>query len=1219
MQSYIGWGGFLFSSPESVSICNASFWRLKHMKKILSVVSVLLIAVGMASGQGAQGKGAISGTVTDATKAVVPGAHVVLSNPGIGYKKEAVSNSEGFFSFNELTVVGGYSLTVTAKGFSTEVVADFATSTGTVITQNVLLSVGAEATTVEVAGGSVEQVQTDTSSVSQLIDNQVWQESPLSVRSSNSFVGLVAGASNTGGLTGRGYAVNGARTGTGNFQVEGADNNDQGLGGGASGGGVVTISPDAIQEYRVITSVPNAEYGRAGGFTTDTVLKAGTKKWHGSAFEYNRIQALAQESWFNSTSTPPLRDKLIRNQFGGSVGGPIYKDKTFFYATAEFQRLSQGNSGIFTGITQDFYNFVKSGAYETWMEGNGPYQNTKTEYDPNGCGGAGCNIDGRGFCPEDFGKTCTGLLSGTATLGPVFTQIYNANPQFYPFGTQNPTNIPTDLLIGDTEYTPVNIYASGYVVDPYKYNENRGSIKIDHKLDNRDQLSFSYLLDLYNGTYKYDGGEGYPGPAELQVGGAQLFTARATHTFTPNILNDFKAGYTRHVGNVQSAAPLGLASEFVADSPSTGFGAAGGIPQLFTENEFSYEDALSWTKGKHNFKGGFRFIRTRNGSSFYNDVNGTVGFWGAPGLLTDAKNEIQGVGLLDNPAYGGGGGAYQAAYGGLYYLSAAQDPSTGLAPDPYRGYRANEFAAYAQDDWKVTPRLTLNYGLRWEYFGPPHNFKPGVDSNVYFGSGTTLTSSGNPFEPNVPLLIAEQGAAFKCVGYTPCGNNTPGTPGYAAALGSPLIWQRDLKNFAPRFGFAYDTLGNGKLVIRGGFGIGFDRLYNNVYENIRFNGPHFVDNTLGFGAGAAGVPFTTTAAVVTPTFTGNGLLSGANPVPRHVNQYLKTAYYEQIHFGIETAIRKGYVLEVNYIGTLGRQLVGIENINTFEGRTACSGATLQAKCKAAGLTTAQYSTARPTAVFGNDNFRTNGFSSNYNGGQVSLRKGYSNGLQFLLNYTYSKAMDEISDVFTVKGGATGIVTPYNPSHVYGPADFDVRHNAVFTVNYVTHSEAHKFLLGGWGLSPILTMRSGAPIYTKDSNSGYNPNKTGTTGVDKVIYSGPGTIKNALNHAHSPSTEVIVPGTFTPYVCPTTVNFGLFCDVPGDRQSLYGLRQYNLDAALSKHINLTERFKLTLQAAFFDVDGHPEWSDPVSDINSNNFGKSTGAGHREGQLSGRIDF
>ncbi len=1196
------------------------------MKTFISVAMAILMLLTAGSGlsQTQAGQGALAGIVTDATKAAIPGARVSLDNAGIGFHKEVLTGASGEFSFSPLTVVEGYSLTVTAKGFSTAKVDNFATSVGTVVTQNVQLAVGSEGTTVEVQGGSIEQVQTDTSSVSQLVDKQIWQESPLSVRDSNQFVGLTAGASP--GFTGRGFAINGARSGAGNFQVEGADNNDQGQGGSGNGGGAVTsISPDAIQEYRVISSVPNAEYGRAGGFTTDTVLRSGTKQWHGSAFEYNRIQALAQNSWFSNHNN--LRDHLVRNQFGGSIGGPVYKDRTFFYATAEFQRQRQGNPASYTGITQDFYNFVKSGAYETWMEGGGNQQNKTFITDPN----TGNQIDGQGFCPENGFGACPGAFADVATTGPVFNALYaQVGPKGLPFPTLNPTNIPTDLLIGDTEYLPVNIYATGNVIDTVSYNENRASLKLDHRLTTKDQLSFTYLADLNNTDSANIGGEGTPGADELNIGGAQLFISRWSHSFTPNLLNDFRAGYTRHVSNFQSTAPFGVASEYSADSITEGFGAAGGLPQLFTENEFTYEDALSLTHKTHTYKAGFRFIRTRNGSSFYNDVNGTIAFWGAPGLLTDGKNELDGESLLDGTSRTAppapAPGSFQATDGGLYALSASQDPSTGLAPDPYRGYRANEFAAYVQDDWKATARLTFNYGIRWEYFGPPHNFRAGVDSNVYFGSASTLASSGNPFEPNVPLLIGEQGAAFKCVGYTACGNNTPGTAGYAAALGSSTIWDRDLNNFGPRFGFAYDTFGNSKLVIRGGFGIGYDRLYNNVYENIRFNGPHFVDNTLGFGEGAAGVPFTTAAAVVKPIFTGNSLLSGANPVPRHVNQHLKTAYYENIHFGVETELYKGYVLETNYIGTLGRQLVGIENINTFEGRVACSSTAQKAACAKAGLTATQYSTARPTSAFGNDNFRTNGFSSNYSGGQVSLRKGYSNGLQMLLNYTYSKAMDEVSDVFTLRSGATGITSPYNPSEQYGPADFDVRHNAVFTVNYQTHSSTHKLLLAGWGVSPILTMRSGLPIYTKDSNSSYDPNKDGTTGVEKVIYSGPGSIKSVLNHSHSPNGQDGVAGSgvfsstyFKPYTCPATVNLGLFCDVPGDRQSLYGLRGYNLDAAVSKHIAVTERFKLTLQAAFFDIDGHVEWNNPVGDINSSSFGKSTGASGREGQLSARIDF
>jgi hypothetical protein len=1181
----------------------------KKMKRLLGLFAVLSLAMGLAQAQVQAGLGAFAGVVTDSTKAAIPGAKVVLTNAGTGVHRETVTNSAGEFSFTALNVVGGYAITITRDGFQTAHLSNLNDSVGTVTTENVILAVGSEATTVEVQGAAIEQVQTDTASVSQLVDNTIFTQSPLEIRNQNTFVGLVAGAA-PDMTTGRGFAVNGARTGTGNFLMDGFDNNDQGLGGGAHGGAVTTLSPDAIQEYRVITSVPNAEYGRAGGFTTDTVMKSGTNHLHGSAFEYNRIQALAQENWFDSEATPHLRDHLVRNQFGGSLGGPIYKNKTYFYGTVELQRQETGSPSSFTGITQAFYNFVQSGGYEAFEEGVAPY-NVAT---PNPNGDGTVNV---GYCLQYLGTPCPGAFAKDK-LGPVFTANYTATPQEFPFGTYNLTNEPTDLLLGYTTYLPVNIYGTGNITTTQSYNQNRGTLKIDHALTLHDQLGFVYSEDLDNTISNTGGGSSFPGPAELNYGGAQIFGATWTHTFSPNLLNLFKAGYLRHVRNFAAAGPQGTADTLSADAISTGFGKSNGFPQLFTENMFTYEDSVTLTKGRHTFKAGGRYARTRNGSSFYNDVNGTYYYWGSADMLTDANDTLTGEAL--NPA------AYPISfYGGLYAASASLDLTTQLAPNPYRGYRANEVAAYVQDDWKATPRLLLSYGLRWDYFGPPHNFIAGIDSNVYFGTGTSVPTYVNQFAPNVPLLIGESGAAFKCVNVA-CG--TPGTVGYAPASGSSTIWQRDLGNFGPRTGFSFDTFGNGKLVLRGGWGIGYDRLYNNVYENIRFNGPHFVDNTYGYGYGSAGINATLTGQVVQSPFTANVPLevAGAAPVPRHVNQNLKTASYQQTHFGIETQ-KKGYVLEVNYINTLGRQLVGIMNANTFEGREACATTAEQAACKAAGVT--NFSTARPNPAFGNDNFRTNGFSSNYNAAQVSVRKGYSHGLQILANYTYGKALDQVSDVFDIKGGATGIPTPYNQSHNYGPADFDYRHNASFTVNYVSQSEAHKLLLAGWGVSPILHMTSGGTINVFNSGSSYDPNKSGSTGVQRALYIGQGNPKNAYNHSVSPAgiagngTPILNPNLFTNnttniFKCPTTINSGLFCDV-GGRNSLYGLRQYNLDAGVSKHIALGERFNLTIQAAFFDIDGHVEWSDPVGDVNSPNFGKSLAAGGREGQLSARIDF
>jgi hypothetical protein len=440
------------------------------------------------------------------------------------------------------------------------------------------------------------------------------------------------------------------------------------------------------------------------------------------------------------------------------------------------------------------------------------------------------------------------------------------------------------------------------------------------------------------------------------------------------------------------------------------------------------------------------------------------------------------------------------------------------------------------------------------------------------------------------------------------------------------IWNKDTNNFAPRLGFALDTFGDGKFVLRGGFGVGFDRLYNNVYENIRFNAPHFVDNAYGYGASNGSINETLRAKLEQVPFSANAALgvAGALPVPRHIDQRLVTAYYEQAHLGFETTIARGYVFEANYIGTFGHKLVGLENANTFEGRVACPVVTTPYKvtnpCYAATPTHLGFSTARPTSLFANDNFRTNAFGSNYNAGQVSFRKGYGNGLQFVANYTYSKAMDDISDVFNAKSGGSGQVpTPFNIHNNYGAADFDTRHTAVITINYESQWKKNNRLLGGWGVSTITQLHGGTPIYITNQSSSYDPNKDGNAGIERAVYLGTGSITNSIDHSVSAADGYLKTGSWGKYVCPASVNGGLFCDPPGDRNPLYGPNFLNVDLGVSKRFHIYERYTVRLQADFFDVMNRPQFRNPVGDTNSTSFGKSLLATNREGQLSARFDF
>jgi Carboxypeptidase regulatory-like domain len=1143
------------------------------MKKLFGFVLLLLMTAGISFAQA--GFGTLAGTITDSSGAVVPHATVTLTSPD-GIVRTARTGTAGDYQFTALPVVGGYSLTVTASGFATAKVSGLATSVGTVINQNITLQPGSENQTITVTAAAVEQVQTDTSSVSQLVDSTIWKDSPLEDRTQNTFVALVAGAAPDAGGTGRGYAISGTRTGTGNFLVEGMDNNDQGQGGAGStyggGGAVTTISPDAIQEYRVITHNPSAEYGRAGGFSTDTSLKSGTNHWHGSLFEYNRIQALTAEHFFSNYYGQ--KDALIRNQFGGSVGGPIHKDTTYFFATVEIHRLRTSSPTAVTQVvTPDFLNFIDSGQFETFQESS-----------PNG------------LCVTATGATCPGAFSDSAHLGSVFKTLRAAEPEAFPTSAGN-ANINT--------YSAAGLYTGGYgitypVAEFAQYaqsqstpvNQERATFKFDQKLTDKDQLSFSYLLDLEEQPVAFGAGGTTFGPNEEQVGGSQLFTGNWTRTFSPTLQNLFRLGYTRHVSNFSAPGTAGVPMTLTANDPlGAGFGASSAIPQLFTENEFLYEDSLTKNVGNHTLKSGFRFIRTRNGSSFYNDVSGSIEPWDTESLLTDETFDDQ----ADRAINGG------PKYGSLAVASASIDTTTNQVPDVYRGYRANEFAAYFQDDWRVSPRLTLNLGLRWEYFGPPHNFQPGFDSNVYFGAFTAPTPNGNPFLPNTPLVGAIQNATF--------------------IQKNSNIWNKDTNNFGPRFGFSYDPTGKGKFAIRGGFGIGFDRLYNNVYENIRFNSPRFADNTIGVGAGSSVVAGALEQpALLNLPFSANGLFAayGAKPVPRHVDQRLVTAYYEQTNLGVEYEIAHGYVFEANYVGTFGRKLVGLEDVNNYPGRTACS--SLTPACEAAGFTSAV--SARPNLLFNGDNFRTNGFGSNYSGLQLSVRKSFSEGLNILANYTYSKAMDITSDVFSVKGGQTGISVPTDPRYDYGPADFDVRNLASITVNYESQWRKKNLLLGGWGVSPIISMHSGSPFSVYSTSDNYNPIADGVfSSVNRVPYAGKGNQKNAIHHnVNLANGGYLLASDFPLYTCPANINHGLWCEPPTGRNAFYGPSYYDVDLGVSKRFQIVEGQQLTFQASFFNLLNHTNFNNPTSDLNNGTFGQATTTGDpRVTQLSLRYDF
>ena len=1198
------------------------------LSRFVLVLGVLALLTTIVWAQA--GTGELTGLVADPSGAVVPNAQVTLTNSATGDKRTTVTTAAGVYRFSALPIVGTYTLEVAPKGFKAVKVANLVMSVGTTVTQDVKLELGTGSEQVTVEAGA-EVVQTSESSLSQLVDRRIWQQMPLQVRNQNSFIELVAGAVPQDGTnSNRGAEVNGTRSGAGSYLVDGTDNNEQGQAGRGQisfydkGGAATSISPDAIQEYRVITNSYSAEYGKGGGFITDTVLKGGTNQWHGSAFEYNRIQKLTANDWFSNNATPRIQDHLVRNQFGGSLGAPIIKDKTFFYGAGELHRVRQAQPITATATTQQFLNFVQSGGLETWAES-----------DPNG------------VCVQFTGAACPGVfgpvngMPGSSTLGPIFTALHSNPAMHYPVVNDTSTVCPTTFTPGSTSpcygrslwtgiiapfitatgqplIYPVPAYGQLTLTDPQRQDESRFSLKFDHRFGDRDQFSAIYLFQ--DSTYRdtYIGGDNFIGPEYIQTGRGQNLGLTWNHTFSPTVLNTFKASYLRHRNDFPAPkGAFGTPAYYTLDGVGVDLGESTGSPQFFTDNQFQYLDTISVVRGKHSVKFGGEYRRTRNGSSFFNDVFQTALPWGVEDTMTDLAFDDQLETFLTGSHY----------YGGAYYVSASVNPTNNQAPTLYRGYRANEVAMFVQNDWRVNTRLTVNLGLRWEYFGPPHNFKPGIDSNVYFGSSVTPvpTVNGNPFFP---------------------GDN----PFYAGVSTATIqtrdheLWNKDTNNFGPRVGFAWDVLGTQKIVVRGGGGVMYDRIYNNTFENIRFNPPFFSDNQIGSPRNGVPVGAVSSPGLFTYPFTSRALYNAPGsvplPNPRHMDQNIVTPYYEQAHFGLQWEFAKGWVFEPEYVGTFGHKLTGLSDINTYDGRVACLPPTSttpeRAACVGAGFPLGFSSTRINATSFAADNFRSNGYDSNYHAFQASVRKTYSYGLSTSLNYTYSKALDDVSDLFLNGATASGQGRPtdnMNHRYDYGAADSDTRHRLVASVSYDLPFLKGNRWLGGWGVNSIIGYQTGHP-WTPFSRA-VDVNRDGVK--SDRIRPATGNIDSTFLHGSAKARSIEGSGPtlldtslWSTFTCPANVNDGLWCNTPINRNSVYGFDGKNVDFNVTKTFKVNERAGVTFQANFFDLFNHPNFLNPTagtggsSNQGSGDFSASRATwgdngGHRVTQLALRFDF
>ena len=903
---------------------------------IVAVVAVFGLSVTAPTQLAAQDTASLTGVVADTTGAVLPNVNVKLVDTKTNATRETTTNSVGAYMFSEIPAGPGFKVTFSKQGFSTVTVSDLYLAVATTHAQNVRMEVGQVAVTVEVKGaGSTVTLDTTDASVGQSVDMNMVHEMPIQVRDSPLALlavqpGVITVGNGGGGNdpnNSRDGATTGARGDQANVTLDGMDVNDFGT--QEFGVAIGNAPVESVQEFHVETANPLSAEGRGSGAQVNLVTKSGTNNWHGSAFDYNRVTLLEANNFFNKRTTPITpRTNLIRNQFGGAIGGPVSKDKLFFYFTYNGRRDRTADSeertvplDIFRGdgtsptpgIPQLGYINNNTGCLPTSRETTTPNCIT---YIPN-TAASGTTL--QSMDPQNIGAA-SGLI-GQAT------SFVNGR---YPHAN--------DLSFGD------GINTGGYRFNvPGLFTENDYVGRIDYNLNSKMKLfgRFTILRTFQPDDVNFAGAEVFPSDPVTHEIIDHPWAVVVGHTWTMSNtkVNQFYFGETRSRLNFPTTFnPAGI-NNYNGFGPLTVpyFGQSDqGRVQPIPE----YRDDFTWTKGNHTWQFGGTFKPIRTTSNITNDYNfvgvGLGGFTPSLGAAFEPANILNASSATSawDSAFAFTLGRYASVgsqFNAGHNLQLQQQGSVAV-----RNYRYYETEVYAQDSWRVRPELTLTYGLRYQYYSVPYEV-----------NGLEALPNLNFHEVLDPrIAVGQQGiagaGALVSYNYGGKGNH-----------GAPSLYGADYKGFAPRLAFAYNPaakegflsrlLGDRKTVIRGGGGIVFDHPTTSTLNFIQDQVNYIFSTAVGT---VFGVPLNPGQSLMQdPRFTKFGELPPLNApspitvpfVPFQVNGQLVGAAEDQQNYAIDNNLKLPYSitytlgiqrelpgnfqLDVTYIGRLGRRLI----------------------------------------------------------------------------------------------------------------------------------------------------------------------------------------------------------------------------------------------------------------------------------------------------------
>jgi carboxypeptidase family protein len=918
--------------------------RRTYVTFLMAYLFAALLLGFAASLANAQDNSSVTGVVTDPSGAVVPGVSVTLSNHSIGFSSTKITNTIGVYEFSNIPPASNYSLAFSKTGFSGLTLSQIVLNVGAKETRDAQLSVGSAQVTVEVSAAAAETLNTTDATIGSNVDGDRVQDLPnIFYNSAASYLVLAPGVVPSDG-GGNGGEVAGTRSDQTNITLDGLDVNDQR--GGFAFESTINTPLDSIQEFRVTSTGDDATYGHSAGGQMELVTKGGTNNFHGELFEYNRTTVYTANDYFNNLQGIP-NPQLIRNQFGGNVGGPILKNKLFFFFSYNGLRSVQPEQNLDVVPMQNIYNgqmwYVNSSGNTVLTPTTGP--NSLAGLDP--CTAAGS-------CPAQGPGADQSLLSFLQTRG-------------YP--------LPNNSSVGD------GVNTSGYYfVSPVRDADNTYIARLDYQATTNHRLFFRATRD-----HSLDGGFGSapvqlfpndPNPIASYVDHSRAYVGGETWTISPTMTNQASFGVTDQVNafarNYQPTFPNSL-SFF-----DTFFGSVLTSPYQSLNAQFPVvpvyqgRDTFTWVRGKHmlTFGGVISPVVFKSGN--LTDTNGFgVGIGGDVGGLSSAQRPSD---FDPNGANDGNNSEWDRVYTLLlgrysnvssgYNYDKAGNPILPQGGVPIRDYHSTQYEVFAQDSWKMRSDLTLTYGVRWQFH------KPLTEVNGFEAVQNQT--------PQSIFSVRQQDAAAGISGPNAAPFITYGLGG--SANHGPGYYKPSYNNFAPRIGVAYspsvtqgwlgNLLGDRKTSIRAGFGIDFDNNligqgfeldetsflfsntpinnFGNVATDPRFSCPSPCTGSNLSASLPAPVPAgTTPRPTFTPNVDSNGFPIGFNNGGFGVGSFFnfdpnyKTPYEMHFSFGIQRELPGDWLVEANYVGKFGRRLTALgDPAQTLNYKDATSGQTL---------------------------------------------------------------------------------------------------------------------------------------------------------------------------------------------------------------------------------------------------------------------------------------